>query len=124
MHFGWHFGSRDRAFSSNSWTLLRTLAVPVYVQSPTCKTPVVYAYKRPDSGIKMPIPLRRNATVLAIAQAAACKKASDDPYDHYDADLDQEEDDFFFSDVGDDDADPEDMSGEEMLMYVSGQKRF
>ena len=109
MHFGWHFGSRDRAFSSNSRTLLRTLHVPVYIQSPTCKTPVFYASPQPP-----PIPLRRNATALAIATAA--EQAASREMDVYD-----EEDDYFMIDVDEKD---QDMSGEEMLMYVSSQKRF
>jgi hypothetical protein len=50
----------------------------------------------------------------AQAQAQAARK---DDYDDYDS----EEDDYFLSDVGDDDAD---MSGEEMLMYVFSQKRL
>lgn len=122
MHFGLHLGPRDRAFSSNSWTLLRTLHVPVYIQSPTCKTPVVYARSPPP--LKTPIPLRRNATVLAIATAAAqaaqaqAQAVAKDDYDDYDS---EEEDDYFLSDVGDQD---DDMSGEEMLMYVSSQKRL
>jgi hypothetical protein len=62
--------------------------------------------------------LKRNATVLAIATAAQAAALAKDDYEDYDS----EEDDYFFSDVGEKDAG--DMSGEEMLMYVSSQKRL